>query len=209
MQVGSDWDGKESMFRNYGGILGAWDEPVAVVRVNPGQTGDINLVWSDPTKLQVAMHTVKVESGWFVTFHKPKLERPIRPGVWNVRVELKSGEAIMERKFLVVPLTHENMRPLGNPAAVNAARLNDPHSPSIGAEELDEWKENVQKTGQSLEEWLDELVGDFWMIEQVCRTGAERDDCAHFRDCANMEWSTFSPDPKSEIGEIKQNGRIR
>jgi protein xylosyltransferase len=208
-EVGSDWDGKESIFRNYGGILGAWDNPVAAVRLIAGRVGDVTIVWEDPTGARVSSQSVKVESGWFVTFHKPKLERPIRPGVWNSRVELTDGTTIMERKFLVVPLTHENMNTMEDPTSVNAARENDEVLKDSSPIKVQEWKENVRKTGKDLEQWLDELVGEFWKIESVCRTGVSRDGCSYVSECASTDWSTFSPDPKSELGQVKWDGRIR
>ena len=48
LQMGTDWDGKESMFRNYGGIIGVWDESVAAVRMSVGKVGEVNIVWDDP-----------------------------------------------------------------------------------------------------------------------------------------------------------------
>ena len=209
-QVGSDWDGKESIFRNYGGILGAWDDPVIAIRLNPGKAGELSIVWDDPTGARVKTQNVKVESGWFVTFHKLKFDRPIRPGVWNTRLELLDGTAVMETQFLVVPLTHERMKPLENPPSVNAARTTSSvQSPVSESQEFSQWKENVLKTGESLEEWLDKLVADSWNMEGLCRTDADKDNCGFIRDCSTTDWSTYSPDPKSELGEVKQDGRLR
>jgi len=205
--MGTDWDGKESMFRNYGGIIGVWDEPVAAVRMSVGKVGEVNIVWDDPIGERVSTHTTKLEANWFVTYHKPKFERPIRPGFWNCRIELPDGTAIMETKFLVVPLTHENMKVLEDPASVNAKRADDPH-PMESPESI-AWKENVQKSGESLEQWLDELVGDTWKLEDICRTDSSADSCSSIPDCSSTDWSTFSPDPKSELGEVQRNGRIR
>ena len=207
--MGSDWDGKESIFRNYGGILGAWDNPVAAVRLNAGRAGEVTIVWEDPTGARVSSQSIKVEAGWFVTFHKPKLERPIRPGVWKSRVELTDGTPIMETKFLVAPLTHDHMNAMEDPASVNAARDSDAVSADSSLTKLQEWRKNVQKTGEDLEDWLDELVSEFWKIQSVCRTDASRDGCSYITDCASTDWSTFSPDPKSELGEVKWDGRIR
>ena len=207
IQVGTDWDGKESLFRNYGGIIGVWDDPVAAIHLNVGKQGEVNIVWDDPTGERVATHTIKLEANWFVTYHKPKFDRPICPGVWNARIELADGSAIMETKFLVVPLTHENMKVMDDPASVNAKRADDPHP--MEARGLSEWKENVKKTGESLEQWLDKLVSDFWKIEGICRTDSTKDGCSYITDCASTDWSTFSPDPKSELGEVKLDGRIR
>ena len=158
---------------------------------------------------RVSSQSMKVESGWFVTFHKPKLDRPIRPGVWNSRVELTDGTPIMETKFLVVPLTHENMNVMEDPPAVNAARESDAVSADSSLTKLEEWRQNVHKTGKDLQDWLDKLVSEFWKIENVCRTEASRDGCSYITDCASTDWSTFSPDPKSELGDVKWDGRIR
>ena len=113
----------------------------------------------------------------------------------------------METKFLVVPLTHENMKVLEDPASVNAKRADDPRpmeSPDSIA-----WKENVQKSGESLEQWLDGLVGETWKLEGICRTDSLADSCSFIPDCSSTDWSTFSPGPKSELGKVQRNGRIR
>ena len=96
-QVGSEWDGKESIFRNLGGILGAWDEPVAAIRLKEGAPGEINIIWDDPVGERVSTFVMKLEASWFVFFHKPKVERPIRPGVWTVKVTLspKDGGTVL------------------------------------------------------------------------------------------------------------------
>ena len=183
---------------------------MAAVRLNPGKGGELQIVWDDPTGARVKTQNVKVESGWFVTFHKLKFDRPIRPGVWNARLELQDGTAVMEREFLVVPLTHEKMALMENPPSVNAARTSDsPQSPVSDTREFSEWRANVEKTGESLEAWLDKLVSEFWNTQSVCRTDADRDSCSFISDCTSTEWSTFSPDPKSEFGEVRQDGGLR
>ena len=183
---------------------------MVAIRLNPGKGGELNIVWDDPTGARVKTQNIKVESGWFVTFHKLKFDRPIRPGIWNARLELPDGTAVMEREFLVVPLTHEKMKPMGNPPSVNAMRTSDsPQSPVSDSQVFLQWKDSALKTGESLEQWLDKLVADFWKIDGVCRTDADRDSCSFTRDCASTDWSTFSPDPKSELGEVNQDGRLR
>ena len=167
-------------------------------------------MWHDPTGARVKAQNVKMETGWFVTFHKLKFDRPIRPGVWNARLELLDGTAVMEREFLVVPFTHERMELMENPPSVNGARTSDsPQSPVSELRDFVEWRENVLKTGESLEQWLDKLITDFWSIEGTCRTDADRDSCSYIRDCSGTDWSTYSPDPKSELGEVRQDGRLR
>ena len=83
--------------RNYDGIIGVWDDPVAAIHLNVGKQGEVNIVWDDPTGERVATHTIKLEANWFVTYHKPKFDRPICPGVWNTRVELADGSSFTSR----------------------------------------------------------------------------------------------------------------
>ena len=68
----------------------------------------------------------------------------------------------------------------------------------------------MAKDGAQLEEWLDELVQVFWKMEGSCKTNVDIGGrCSWISNCSATDWSTFSPDPKTEIGEIKPNGRIR
>ncbi len=183
---------------------------MAAVRLTMGKQAEAVIVWEDPIGERVATYTMKLEANWFISFHKPKLDKPIRPGVWSVRIEMKDGTRIMQTKFLVIPVTHENTRPLTNPQAANARRANSVH-PGVDSKEFLTWRTNVAKAGSELEEWLDELMTGFWKLEDMCRT-SDLDgggQCSWLPECASTSWSTFSPDPKSEIGDVKADGRIR
>jgi len=204
-QVGSEWDGKESIFRNYPGILGAWDDPVASLSLSAGKQITVHIIWQDPIGLTVANFAMKLEASWYVTYHKPKLETPIRPGLWTVRIETEEGVLLMKNEFLVVPITHHDKEMLNAPQAVNAKHTATA-SPVADTTVYEDWKSNVLKSGTDLELWMDSLVAQYWNIESYCRTDA---GCTWIQDCSTTSWSTFTPDPKSEIGEIRSNGRIR
>lgn len=181
---------------------------MAALRLLSGKVGEVKILWDDPLGERVATFTMKLETNWFVSYHKPQLERPIRPGVWSVKVVLSDDTLVVETTFLVVPITHEDMIPLPNPQAVNARRANTLR-PGIDSREFLKWRSNVAKSGTQLEEWLDELVQKFWKMESLCRTDVDSGRCSWITDCRSTSWSTFSPDPKTEIGEILPNGRIR
>ena len=44
------------------------------------------ITWEDPVGVPISNFTMKMESGWSISFHKPKLERPVRPGLWKTFV---------------------------------------------------------------------------------------------------------------------------
>ena len=188
--------------------MGIWDEPVAAVTLTTGRVGEVNIVWEDPVKEKIATATIKLEAGPSVATHKPRVERPIRPGTWAAKLQLQDGTVILETRFLIVPLTHENMELLPNPPSLNARRANSVR-PGMDSKEYVNWRANVVKSGTDLEQWMDELVGEFWHIEGHCRTETTQGKCPGVPDCISAYWSTFSPDPKSEIDEVQANGRIR
>ncbi len=209
-QIGSEWDGKESIFRNYPGILGPWDHPVAALRLVAGQLTTINIIWDDPLKERIATFSMKLEAAWTVTYHKPKLELPIRPGIWGVHLELPDGTLLMKTQFLVVPMTHHNGVQLDNPQTINAKQTAQPDK-VVSQEEYDKWLENVNKSGLELDEWMDELVKDYWTIDNYCRMDMSQsggDQCSWIQDCFTTSFSTFAPDPKTELVEISSNGKI-
>ena len=216
LEVGSKWDAKESIFRNYGNILGVWDEPVMAMWLDGGWGGgepvDIRMHWEDPTGQPVFTHQMKIDPSWFMAYHKPPFEKPLRPGVWRLWVELVNvGVSIIETMFLVFPLTHENMLPLATPARVNAkmADITKGHEGGVNRSAHQEWKRNVFMEGEELHRWADELSGRFWNIGGMCRVGPHLGCISLLPDCSSSEWSTLYPDSKSEIGPVQSNGRIR
>ena len=186
---------------------------MAAIRLTAGRQSTVHIIWDDPLGLRIANFPMKIEAAWIVTYHKPKLELPIRPGVWTVRLELPEGTLLMKTKLLVVPMTHHNKEVLGSPQTVNAKQsLTVQPNALISQEEYTQWKENVSKSGLELEKWMDSLVKDYWTIDNYCRIDAGQsggEQCTWVQNCASTNWSTFSPDPKTEIGEIRTNGRIR
>ena len=218
-QIGSEWDGKESIFRNHGGILGVWDEPVANVHLNYAPKGSIKIVWYDAIGAMLSSHSVTIEGNLFTTTHRPKLSHPMRPGVWTVKVEAQGngGHLLMHVKFLVVPLTHSNMRVMESPQDVNARKIEPIGGKKSSA--FREWSMNVTKYGTALEEWVDFLVAKHWRLEGYCAgiveervEGGGGSPCTWLPDCSSTAWSTLSPDPKSEIPPLTKvglDGRIR
>lgn len=76
--------------------------------------------------------------------------------------------------------------------------------------------------GHLLQSWIDQIVRDKWNAEDVCILNSEKQkwlkllppSCTSFMSvpptvCKNVEWSTFYPDPKSTIGSVNNNGRLR
>lgn len=173
---------------------------MAALRLNVGRLGHITIVWKNPAGDVIEKHDLKLESSAFVTYHKPRLEIPIMPGVWTVQLEAEST-TFKQQTFMVSPLVFDKKTHLENPLLVNAKRI------QLGVESAKyiEWRNNVSKTGSQLDDWIDKLVGDFWHLRGICTTGS----CKGIPHCEDTSWSSLFPDPKSELGPVQPNGKIR
>lgn len=72
---------------------------------------------------------------------------------------------------------------------------------------VEQAKRNAALTGPELERWLDGLVGEVWEAADVCAVSPTA--CPVMQACAKSPWSSHSPDPKSQLGGLHADGRIR
>lgn len=73
--------------------------------------------------------------------------------------------------------------------------------------EVEAAEHNAGLTGAKLERWVDGLVGEVWSAVDVCSTTPS--GCPVMQTCRETAWSSLSPDPKSQLGPPRANGRIR
>ena len=74
------------------------DEPQLAIRTNPGRVVHTDIVWEDPVGVASSTHR---DAGATVSHHKPKLSKPLRPGMWKVRL-LHSGGAVYQTVTFMV-----------------------------------------------------------------------------------------------------------
>ena len=174
MQVGTLYDTKEEIFRNYPGFVGprstgltlqyCWEE---------GTDGRVTFTWTNPsgkavsslekhigTKTSCGVHTLETN------------DLSILPtGVWSIVVHSDSGE-IAELQFLVLPIEHDGG--------------------SDDGKQVDE---------KLLISRIDELTSQFWKMEGLCSQNDLVLECPEIKVCTDEEWSSMSLDPKSDMGE--------
>uniref|UniRef100_A0A672YMK2 Xylosyltransferase 1 n=1 Tax=Sphaeramia orbicularis TaxID=375764 RepID=A0A672YMK2_9TELE len=221
VQVGTDWDPKERLFRNWGGLLGPEDEPVAVQRWSRGQSNlTATVVWIDPTNVIAATYDILVDAAAEVTHYRPPLTLPLRPGVWTLRV-LHHWSPLGQTSFIVAPLEFHRQQPIRQEDAqrLHGGPLRNSYMEqsfhglnpvlrlpvSLGA--VEEAEANAGLTGAPLRRWLDRLLEGHWSAADVCSWGPSA--CPVMQRCHLTAWSSASPDPKSELTPPTQDGRIR
>lgn len=91
--------------------MGPFDEPVAMQKWARGPNLTATVVWIDPTYVIATSYDITVDAETEFTQYKPPLNRPLRPGVWTIRL-LQFWEPLGENQFLVVPQTFNRKQPL-------------------------------------------------------------------------------------------------
>ncbi|CBY09500.1 unnamed protein product [Oikopleura dioica] len=166
--------------------------------------------------------------GEVVAADKLALSLPLRPGVWTVSVYVRGTRSM---KYIEDSKTHFTVSPLGLFAgkpigSSDAARSNG------GAKVLNNKKKDLKLwnrfiddvptadksshfalslaknssfVSEQLNSWTDEILSQGWTIASTCTTNS----LSPLPDCSKSYWSTFYPDPKSELGEVNSNGRLR
>ncbi|XP_056144335.1 xylosyltransferase 1-like [Lampris incognitus] len=221
IQVGTDWDPKERIFRNWGGLLGPEDEPVAMQRWSRGQSNlTATIVWIDPTNVIAATYDILVDATAEFTHYRPPLNLPLRPGVWTLRV-LHHWNLLAQTTFVVAPLEFHKQQPIrqedtrrlhGGPAR-NSYMEQSFHGlnpvlrlpVSLGA--VEEAEANAGLTGAALSLWIDRMLEGRWSSADICSAGPSA--CPVMQRCRLTVWSALSPDPKSELAPPGEKGRIR
>ncbi|KAK5926968.1 hypothetical protein CgunFtcFv8_022499 [Champsocephalus gunnari] len=219
-EIGTEWDAKERMFRNFGGLMGPMDETVGMQKWSKGPNVTVTVVWIDPTNVIAATYDILIDAGAEFTHYRPPLNLPLRPGVWSVRI-LHHWSPVAEMRFLIAPLTYSKHQPirqedtlkLHNGPTKNSYMeqsfhgLNPVLNIPVSLGFVEQAKRNAALTGPELERWSDNLVGEMWEAADVCAMGPTA--CPVMQACPKNPWSSLSPDPKSHMGVAREDGRIR
>lgn len=110
-QIGTEWDAKERIFRNFGGLMGPMDETVGMQKWVKGPNVTVTVVWIDPTNVIAATYDILIDASAEFTHYRPPLNQPLRPGVWNVRI-LHHWSPVAEMRFLIAPLAYNKHQPI-------------------------------------------------------------------------------------------------
>ena len=89
-EIGSEWDQKERIFRNYHGILTVENSIQLSMVWRQGSPVNITIEWYSPSEEIESRYVMKVQGTWTVAYHKPTLEKPLEPGIWRVEISTEN-----------------------------------------------------------------------------------------------------------------------
>lgn len=209
--MGTEFDLKELIFRNYGKLMGPYDDISLRHEWGPGSEFTASFAWVDPTNVIAASYDVKIPSSYYAGNQVPYLKKPLRPGIWSskVMIDLK---LVAETQFLITPLTfydnkpflpsqdihHLHMGPLdGNYTSTDFSEFMPNLHLADRPQLRFEAEVNSHKVGEDLDQWVDTLSSFFWITKQTCVMNSS-EICASIPVCNSSAWSSRAPDVKSD-----------
>lgn len=118
-----------------------------------------------------------------------------------------------QTKFLVTPLSCEKLgKPISDTKALQlnaGSRYDDLTYPPEWEQYLaskdnskslvESIEANSKRLGSELYEWIDQLVSKFYIIRETCSVDGSRSK----KLCSSTSWSSFAPDPKSDVYSLE------
>lgn len=182
LKISSDYDTKDRRFFNYISLMNQNTNPCLLMEFDP-LTTDLEpfyIRWYDPNDQLVKETKVglgKSDKNQQVLNTFFKKEEPNKylnqTGLWHIKIFLFDKEtSIFKIKFLILP----NKNPF-----------------------------SVENDSSIMKKWFN-LIKNFWTFDSICLHKIEDLNLKNtylfdnlFRNCSETYWSTFYPDPKSDV----------
>lgn len=205
-------------------MVGSTSKNLTVVQTwEGGEAVDIILLLTDPLGYITFETDVKIPKGMDNTVvTKVDLPKPMIPGQWKAKV-VYANSLVAEASFLILPEIYTQRTfskkilidyRLGTYVASMEATERSVHYNLLTADDkfyktVDELQTYISSTQSQLLDWLDSLVLNFWTPDAACSVDYKT-DCDVITLCNSTSWSSFSPDPKSELKGIDpKTGKMR
>ena len=195
LAVGTEFDPKELLFRNFLNNFGQESNLSARLEFGDGRADVFELAWFNPLGHLVATNRIKVNETSRVENLVPGLTKPLQPGCWSV-VCVHHNKLLHKHRFLILPAEvvlptpppREEMRG-GNVNSDQRARL--ARHGDLSATEQERVRAGLEdlQAGRGRSNWLTEHLRQFYAVVAACSLHpAERDQFAP--PCEQESWSS-------------------
>jgi len=186
--IGSEFDLKELVFRNFLNLLTTEHRPIARLKIKEGKSKvKLQVCWVSPYGRLAFISNLLINETTFSTVESLSLDipGPLTPGVWRAIV-VHDGSLYAEEKFLVVPslLKYDSVQEMEekeNYKLITDAYI-ERYLENSPAPELIENDEDLYSA-----------MGKYFNLVDSCGSL----NC--LKHCSETSWSSKFPDPKSQI----------
>lgn len=213
IEVSTEFDQKERLARNYAKIMGPNTEPTFVLHLaaitaetNFGpmaSTYNLTVLWLDPTGQLNIISNLSVDASTqsaAISYAKSTLKMPLLPGIWTAKLVTKKS-LIAQCNFLIVPKLNADNHSWDSWPDVEMKKV-DSQWEIFLPEEEDQRRMHEQaiRNAKLIDDeqiaWINKLTNKFFTIKDMCAVDGDFNEMPR---CRETIWSSFAPDPKSEI----------
>ena len=195
MAVGSEFDPKERIFRNYLNLLNQHSELTLAVAVSDGQTEMLKIGWFAPNLDLVAINQIQLNETSGIDSVVPTLETPLQAGIWTV-VGVSKGHMVAKELFLVNPCHDVDNDITNNHEVLTNA-------------ELEQFVEEEKKSLVDVKKKPSDKKRYFYEFVDSCSEEGKEMIFSKIAKCSESVWSSHFSDPKSQISGIDpQTGEL-
>ncbi|VVC31413.1 Hypothetical protein CINCED_3A008702 [Cinara cedri] len=221
--VSSDFDQKEQMSRDFIRLISPYTEPVLIHQWASGeQIFTVTFLWLNPYGELANITSVTIEGSSLITFGKPVLPMPLVQGIWTVLL-VYENVTMAYTQFLVIPsqITKDTYISASQKSFINKGQnseklIQEWASVIIAFKNSIKLETKIKPNNRfktKITGWIDSLIISAYNIKETCIVVPCKSvmDCELTRlvKCAETSWSSYSPDPKSDIISInKESGTL-
>ena len=177
--VGSSFDPKELIFRNYLNLLTSSCKIAVRIQYSEGRKGEsLQFGWFDPRLNLIATNKLILNETSGVESVVPKLTSPLSPGVWTV-IGVFNEQMFYKEKFLILPDSEKD-------ESVPHAVIKDP------IEKFVDPNERLELDARS-------MISKYFTVSESCTVEEVISDIPL---CHKTPWSSLFPDTKSIISGV-------
>ena len=183
VSVGTDYDPKERVFRNFLRNYGPKSDPSLRVRFEPGfEKEKIEFGWFNPFGDLSAVTQAKTNESEGVENSIPSLDKPLTPGVWTV-LGVNRESLVSFNQFLILPV--ETMEQ--NPPKTNIIKSHLSQYHNMDPEKVKSIQNDLNLlNSENRIDWVRKYSVGFYSAEQVCSL----QNRAGFEPCGETSWSS-------------------
>lgn len=219
-EVSTDYDQKEQLARNYAKIMSVNSEPTFVLHLSAltsnsnyvtASTYNLTVLWINPAGHLSDASEIYIDassSTGVVAFSKLNSKTPLLPGSWTAKLVDKQN-LIAQCNFVIIPKIHRNEnystevyeKHLKETIDRKIDQQYEIYLPDIDDRKLLETEalEHIHLTNDEQIVWINSLTEKFFTIKEICTNGDKFLYFNQWKECKETNWSSFAPDPKSEI----------
>lgn len=217
IEVSTEFDQKEQIARNYAKIMGSNAEPTFVLHLSAitadtnfgpmASTYNLTVLWLNPAGQLNDISDLYVDASTqsaAVSFAKSNLKTPLLPGIWTAKLVTKKA-LIAQCNFLIIPKMHPNSNHSWDSWNESRKKKVDAQWETFLPEEADQrlMEERAIGNAKLVEDeqiaWINRLTSKFFVIQDLCVVSEVDGNLQRLPRCRDTSWSSFAPDPKSEI----------